>query len=178
MADSLSSAVRFDAVECGEACAVGEPDHYTTRWGFWAGAIGVAACWYGGAAGIHRSLRAWLSARPTPTRPAQAAQLGAVAARCASLARELAEAGAAIDADPTDRSGRLRGRALAVRHVVYEGCLEVLDRAARAGRTSYLTGDRSVARRMADLPVYLCQHHPDEDVEELGRDDGLRREQP
>src|SRR6185312_11751898 len=47
MAASDSRTVQFHDVM---AAAVGEPGQYVARPGFWHGGIGVAACWYGGAA--------------------------------------------------------------------------------------------------------------------------------
>jgi hypothetical protein len=175
MADSLSASVRFEAVAVPARAAVGGAGFYTARPGFWAGSVGVAACWYGGALGIQRSLTTALmrlpvgAATPGPA-PHQLAHFGAVVARVGAMEATLAAAAAELDADPLDGSGGARLRALRVRHLVYEGCLEVLDHAARAGRTSLLTGDAAVARRVADLPVYLSQHHPDADLEALGRD--------
>jgi alkylation response protein AidB-like acyl-CoA dehydrogenase len=173
MAESLSAAVRFREVRVEEAATVGPPGFYTDRPGFWAGAAGVAACWYGGADGVLRALTATLR----PADPAGAApgphllaHLGAAAVRCRSLAAALTAAAAEIDRDPDDRTGSARLRALSLRHLVYEGCGEVLDRASRAGRTSLLTSDRAAARRLADLPVYLSQHHPDDALVAIGLD--------
>jgi hypothetical protein len=173
MADSLSAAVCFDGVRVAEDAAVGPPGFYVERPGFWIGSAGVAACWYGGAAGVLEGLATTLRAadRSGTGRspgPQQLAHLGAAAVRGAAMAAALTAAADEIDRDPRDRRGSARLRALALRHLVHDGCLEVLDRAGRAGRTSLLTGDRSVARRVADLPVYLSQHHPDDALVALG----------
>ena len=53
MAGTASGDVQFDGAR---AIALGEPRAYTERPGFMHGAAGVAACWYGGAAGIARHL--------------------------------------------------------------------------------------------------------------------------
>jgi hypothetical protein len=58
MAGSGMEDVEFTAAP---AAAVGAPRAYLNRVGFWYGAIGVAACWYGGAVAIGRPL--WESAR-------------------------------------------------------------------------------------------------------------------
>ena len=173
MADSLSGAVRFGDVRVDEAAAIGPPGFYTARPGFWAGSAGVAACWYGGADGVLRALTATLHrADPASAAPGPhvLAHLGAAAVRCRSLAAALTAAAAEIDRDPDDRTGSARLRALSLRHLVYEGCGEVLDRASRAGRTSLLTSDGAAARRLADLPVYLSQHHPDDALVAIGLD--------
>ena len=52
MADSQSETLRFGGPAVPTDCAVGEAGFYLERPGFWFGAIGVAACWYGGAAGL------------------------------------------------------------------------------------------------------------------------------
>ena len=49
MAATESLEVVFDGVTVGEADSVGPPGFYLERPGFWHGAVGVAACWYGGA---------------------------------------------------------------------------------------------------------------------------------
>ena len=42
--------------ECAGATAIGEPGRYLSRPGFWAGAVGVAACWHGGTVRGGRSI--------------------------------------------------------------------------------------------------------------------------
>ena len=62
MAESDTRAVQFS---CGRAIAVGGPGEYLDRPGFWHGAIGVSACWLGGA----RAVAAPLYERATDDRP-------------------------------------------------------------------------------------------------------------
>jgi alkylation response protein AidB-like acyl-CoA dehydrogenase len=73
MAGSGTEDVEFAAAP---AVAVGAPRAYLNRIGFWYGAIGVAACWYGGAVGIGRPL--WEAARSGALDPHGQAHLGAV----------------------------------------------------------------------------------------------------
>lgn len=166
MAMSESLDVAID-IAVGHDALVGPPGWYVERPGFWFGSLGVAACWLGGALGLVRALRADLASRPGPD-PHQLAHLGAAAARCGSLARDVGWAAGLIDADPSDPGREIRGVALEVRHLVEDGCLEVLTHVGRAGGAGPLCHDRAQARRLADLPVYIRQHHAERDTEGLG----------
>lgn len=164
MARTDSLEVDFDGVELDDDAAIGAPGFYLARPGFWHGAIGVAACWYGGALGAARMLRAYLGDHEPD--PHQLAHLGAVAAACHAMQLALDDAAREIDRDPRASA---RTRALVVRAVVEQGCQDVLARAGRASGTSPLAFDRRHARRAADLIVYLRQHHAERDLAELGR---------
>lgn len=161
MSASDSRTVRF-----AEAAAtpVGGSGDYTERAGFWHGAIGVAACWQGGATGVAGALYA-AADRRHPADPHLLAHLGAVDARLAAAAALLERAAAAIDADPR---ADMRADALRVRAVVEETAREVLDRTGRALGAGPLCQDGAHARRVADLTVYLRQHHAESDLAELG----------
>ncbi len=167
MADTDSTDVVFDGLTVPNAARIGDHGFYTSRPGFWHGAVGVAACWFGGALGAFAMLRRHLAGRCSDAH--QLAHLGAVAARCAALGASMDTAARAIDADPHDLAGRARSTALIVRHEVEQGCQEVLARVGRASGTSPLVFDRAHARRAADLPVYLRQHHAERDSESLGK---------
>ena len=60
-------------------------------------------------------------------------------------------------------------RALTVRHLVEQTCREILDRAARAAGPGPLAFDAAHAQRVADLTVYLRQHHGERDLEAMAR---------
>lgn len=162
MASTQSLDVLLDDVFVPGERAAGGPGFYLDRPGFWYGAVGVAACWYGGALGAYRMLRAHLSRLDASDH--QVAHFGAVAAACDSMWRSLAHAAGRIDAAMLGRED-----ALVARHVVEQGCQEVLLRVGRASGTAPLTFDRAHARRAADLPVYLRQHHAERDLTALGR---------
>jgi alkylation response protein AidB-like acyl-CoA dehydrogenase len=162
MAATESLDVVLDAVAVPGERAVGEPGFYVARRGFWHGAVGVAACWYGGALGAYRMLRAHL--QRVDAGDHQVAHFGAVAASCDAMWACLEHAARRID-----RGELQRTHALVVRHVVEQGCQEVLLRVGRASGTTPLTFDRAHARRAADLPVYLRQHHAERDLAALGR---------
>lgn len=166
MRDSDTYDVRFDRVEIDAHAAVGDPGWYLHRRGFWVGGAGVAACWYGGALGALRALRAAVGRRGED--PYGAAHLGAADALCAAMWALLNATAAAIDADVDTPA--LRHRAWQVRAAVDRLAPEVLRHAERGIGSGGLTGDPWMARRAADLPVYLRQHHAEADLAALGAD--------
>lgn len=163
MAASASLSVDLSGVP---AVAVGSPLAYLDRPGFWPGAAGVAACWYGGAVGAGRTLLA--AARARDLGPHALAHLGAVDAVIGGLAAELRTAAGEIDDDPADRTGRAELTARRLRARVEAGAAEVLDRVGRALGAGPLCLDRVHAQRAADLPVYLRQSHAERELADLG----------
>ncbi len=163
MAGSDTLDVRFAAIP---AEPVGAPGRYIDRPGFGHGGAGVAACWYGGARGVGRILLAAAAARDVG--PHALAHLGAVdiALHTASTVLDVAAAG--IDADPDDGSGGGRLRALRVRAFTEAAATEVMQRVGRALGAGPLCHDEAHARRVADLTVYLRQHHAERNLAELG----------
>ncbi len=166
MARSDTFDVTLDDVVIAGSCRIGGGNWYVERPGFWQGSIGVAACWWGGASGVARALES-TAAGDDPHRDAHR---GAVAARLWSLRLALAAAAAHIDSDPFDEAGATRTLALAVRHLVERGSVEVIDRVGRALGAAPLCWDAAHANRVADLTVYLRQHHGERDLAELGLD--------
>ncbi|MBW4078355.1 MAG: acyl-CoA dehydrogenase [Acidobacteria bacterium] len=166
MADSVSETLEFAGPVIPESCAVGGPDFYTTRPGFWFGAAGVAACWYGGACGLVNNLINSLPAVPSEH---VLADLGKAVAHIESMHDVLKSAADAIDRDPQDVEERAHYRALVVRQVVHDAAMEVLVRVGAAGGARPLCHDLDQSRRAADLFVYLSQHHGGSDATELGQ---------
>lgn len=163
MGGSDSGPVRFDSAP---AVPVGGPGQYVDRPGFWHGAIGVAACWYGGAAGVADALLA--QARAGRADPHALAHLGAVDVALHGAGAALWEAAAEIDADPQDDSGRGQARAMRVRAVVEDACDEVLRHVGRATGAGPHGRDAAFSRRVADLTVFLRQSHAESDLAQLG----------
>jgi hypothetical protein len=167
MAGSATVDVAFDAVELTDDAAVGPPDFYLSRVGFWRGAAGVAAVWLGGA-----EAAAAIVAGRAGRDPHRLAHLGAIQARLVSLNLLLATVARAIDAN--DLEPRAFERLVRILRVEIEaGATEVLERTGRATGADPLCHDLAHARRAADLPVYLRQTHAETDLAALG---GLEQE--
>jgi len=159
MGASDSGAVDFVGVP---AVRVGEPGAYLTRSGFWHGAIGVAACWYGGAVAVADELR-----RRVGDDPFRLAHLGAVDAALYAANCVLDVAADEVDRDPADGHAALI-RARRVRAVVEAAATETVDRVGRALGAGPLCADRIHAQLVADLTVYLRQSHAEHDLADLG----------
>lgn len=163
-----STPVAFDAVP---ATPVGGPGWYLERPGFWWGGVGVAACWYGGAVALARSL--WARAAGGDDRLV-AMHLGAVDARLADARRALAEAARLVDGGPADAAAGppadVPGPVVAqrVRATVARTCEEVLERVGHALGPAPLALDPVHAKRVADLQVYVRQQHAERDDASLG----------
>lgn len=153
-----SGPVRFDSVP---ATPVGEPGWYLTRPGFAWGGIGVAACWHGGAVGIARTVHAAAAAKPNPF---LLEHLGSIDELLQSSRRALAEAADLIDTgDPEPKVLAKR-----VRATVARACEEILARSGHALGPAPLALDRAHAKRVADLGLYVRQHHAEKDLASLG----------
>ena len=163
MAGSDTLDVRFDGIP---AEPVGAPGGYIRRPGFAHGGAGVAACWFGGARAVGRTLLAAAAQRDVG--PHALAHLGAVDIALSTAKTVLDQAAAQIDADPDDRAGGGRARALRVRALVEATCAEVMNRVGRALGAGPLSHDEAHSRRVADLTVYIRQHHAERDLAELG----------
>src|SRR5580704_4624744 len=149
MAASDTQDVRFADIA---AEPVGGPGGYTHRPGFAHGGAGVAACWYGGARGVGRTLLAAAAERDVG--PHALAHLGAVDIALHTARSALDAAAAGIDADPADREGGGRLRALRLRALVGATATEVMHRVGRALGVGPLSHDEAHSRRVADLTVY------------------------
>lgn len=148
------------------AAAVGAPGWYLERPGFAWGAVGVAACWYGGSLALVEQLRTSLRRRADPDR-ILAMNLGRADAALFAAGSCLEIAAAAMD------SGNAEGQigallAARVRAVVAGAAESVLADVGHALGPAPLAFDETYARRTADLEIYLGQHHGDRDVAELG----------
>ena len=163
MAGSDTLDVRFAGIP---AEPVGGPGGYVDRPGFAHGGAGVAACWYGGARGVGRTLLAAAAERDIG--PYAHAHLGAVDVALSTAKTVLDVAAGQIDADPDDRQDGGRRRALRVRAFVEAVSTEVMQRVGRALGAGPLCHDEAHSRRVADLTVYVRQHHAERNLAELG----------
>jgi alkylation response protein AidB-like acyl-CoA dehydrogenase len=147
------------------AVPVGADDWYLSRPGFSWGGIQVAACWFGGAVGVARRLRAAAAAREPDQ--IMLAHLGAVDLALLGAGAALADAAAAID---RGEAGGAAGTLLAarVRGIVARTVDEVLSRTGHALGPAPLALESRHARRTADLTLYVRQHHAERDDAALG----------
>ncbi len=159
MAETRSVDVRFEQTP---ATQLGGSNAYVHRPGFWHGGAGIAACWWGGAAGIGRMTRRFVGQRDDPHAKAH---LGAIDAALTAGAAVLREAAGWIDANP---NADAQPCAMRVRAVVEDAANRVLHHAGRATGAGPLCRDARFARAMADLPVYLRQSHAERDLAALG----------
>jgi alkylation response protein AidB-like acyl-CoA dehydrogenase len=144
---------------------VGPPGSYLTRPGFWIGAIGVAACWRGGTGTVAAPL--YEKARRTGAGDSLLlAHLGAVHTALAESSAALRGAAGQVDRRPTADHSLL---ALTVRQTVERNAVHVIDHVGRALGPAPLAHDRRHAATVADLTVYIRQHHGDRDLAEIGR---------
>ncbi|MBV9821247.1 MAG: acyl-CoA dehydrogenase [Actinobacteria bacterium] len=158
----VSTPVRFEAVA---AEPVGAAGWYLRRPGFAFGGIRVAACWYGGARAVRDHLHAALADRPQPD-PIRQVALGRADVACWSAGLALEHAAAAIDA------GGLAGPAAELlaartRAVVADAVETVLTESGHALGPAPLAFDEAHARRVADLQLYVRQHHAERDLAAL-----------
>ena len=166
LADTTTWTVRFDDVEVPASDAIGPPGFYTDRPGFWHGSVGVAAVWAGGAEGLAENLVRATHAHD----PVALTHVGAVHAASWNLRATLKVAATEIDDDPGDQHRTGLVRALTVRHLVERTIVGLIDRCGRALGASPLALDAGHARRVADLSLYIRQHHADHDLALIGRE--------
>ncbi|HEU5265713.1 MAG TPA: hypothetical protein VFU35_03390 [Jatrophihabitans sp.] len=146
------------------AVAVGSANWYLTRDGFAWGGTGVAACWYGGALGLADTLYRTAMGR---RRPLDALHVGTVDAHLHAAAAALRDAAVRID---SGAAGGADGELLAmrVRAVVAEAVEHALRQVGHALGPAPLAFDAEYAARVADLELYVRQHHAERDLDALG----------
>jgi alkylation response protein AidB-like acyl-CoA dehydrogenase len=156
-----SVAVRFDRAP---AEPVGGPGWYLTRPGFAWGGMGVAACWHGGARGL---LAALLRAAAERGDDLTAMHAGLADAALWASAASLGRAAALIDAgQAAGDAGQVLG--LRVRAVTASAAERAIRQAWHALGPAPLAFSEEHARRVADLELYVRQHHAERDLARLG----------
>lgn len=153
-----SAPVHLDRVP---AVPVGGTDWYLRRAGFAWGGMGVAACWFGGAVGLYRTLHR-NAQRRSPDQLALA-WLGEADRLLAAARHSLDIAAARVDAHTCGwiKAHRLRGQMAQLGNCMLEICHAALG-------PGPLAFDEEYARRVADLTIYLRQHHASRDDAALG----------
>lgn len=143
---------------------VGAVGWYLTRPGFAWGGMGVAACWLGGAMGVASTLRRFASRRRDDL---TAMHLGAAEVAVHGARSVLTAAAHDVDAGRADGAAGAT-RALLVRSVVADAVERVLRAAGHAMGPAPLAFDADHAARVADLELYVRQHHAERDLAALG----------
>ncbi len=164
MAGSDTRSVQFTNAH---AVVVGDPGQYLDRPGFWHGAIGVAACWLGGARKVAEPL--YRCAGGESADAYSLAHLGAVDAALAAGDAMMEAAATQVDSDPFDRAGTAQLLARRIRATVEHAADEAITRTGRALGPGPLCQDGRHAQRVADLSIYIRQSHAERDLAELGR---------
>ncbi|WP_028936204.1 acyl-CoA dehydrogenase family protein [Pseudonocardia spinosispora] len=156
MARSDTLDVRFADVTVERT--VGGPGWYTERPGFALGGGGVAAVWWGGAAGVLRGAFQHLRDRePDQHQLAHLGELHALVVAARALLRDTADG---IDAAPAGD----HGVAIATtRSAVERSCRDVVDRVPRILGPGVWSGDGRLSTQLADLQMYVRQHHGERD---------------
>jgi alkylation response protein AidB-like acyl-CoA dehydrogenase len=166
MRDSDTRSVQFSGAA---GMPVGRPGQYLDRPGFWHGAMGVAACWLGGARAVAGALyRAVADEHGRGSGDVHMhAHLGAVDAALAAAEATLVSAAWYVDAEPAGERSELIARR--VRAVVEHAADEAITRTGRALGAKPLALDGRHAQRVADLSIYVRQSHAEHDLAALGR---------
>lgn len=159
---SRSLTVDVDTV-ASEQSQVGHVDFYLSRPGFAVGGLAVAAVWAGGARQVVDTVAA--SLRQFPTTPHQHRRLGLMehSAWVAELA--VSSTGAGLDTLAPDLAAALIARA---RTAVVLACDTVLAEAPLIVGPGGLSRNPRLARVLADLGIYVRQHHLDNELTRLG----------
>lgn len=147
------------------AVPVGAPQWYLDRPGFGWGGIGVAAVWFGGANAIRDRLIRTLTEQ-TPTDVSRM-QLGAVDVAQYGAGASLRDGAVQIDGGSAE-SGAGALLAARIRAVVADAAERTLGTAGHALGPAPLAFDEEHARRVADLQLYLRQHHGERDLADIG----------
>jgi alkylation response protein AidB-like acyl-CoA dehydrogenase len=160
---SDSGDVRLDDVPVTGDQLVGAAGWYVSRPGFALGGAGVAAVWLGGCAAVEDSVVAYLRERGDADEH-QRAHLGAVHTAISAADAQLAHAASTVDEGAAD----LPLLAALCRAGAERAAREVLDRAPEITGPTALCRDRRFAQQLADLLVYVRQHHGARDLAGLG----------
>ncbi|WP_347455848.1 acyl-CoA dehydrogenase [Acinetobacter thermotolerans] len=155
-----TAAVTFDKVQ---AKLISKPNYYLDRAGFWHGAAGVAACWYGATAKLAGFLKQAMQHQSNAFREMY---LGEVSSKLYASQALFYEAAKQIDAD-LKHSHELIVRSL--RAEVENTALAVLELTGKALGAAPYCQQADFARCAADLPVFIRQSHAAFDLQRIGQ---------
>lgn len=140
---------------------VGQPNIYLERPGFWHGAAGVAACWYGAAVRLASFLQESCQANPNPFKKLY---LGELAQQLAITKQYFQYVAELIDHQPLlshEREIRI------LRAQTEHCCQSVVEQVGKALGARPFCEDATFAQLMADLPVFIRQSHAAFDYEQI-----------
>lgn len=170
-----SGTVHFSQVP---AEPLGGDNWYFSRPGFAWGGMGVAACWLGGAVGVARDYRDSLIAAAGSGREPDQIALAALgetdriltsALQYLARTASLIDAGAGTGKDKPGIGPSEWSEALRVRGTVASAVERVLILVTSNRGPAPLAFDEPYAKRMADLALYVRQHHGMRDDAQLGK---------
>ena len=146
-----------------KAEAVGAPDAYLNRAGFWHGAAGVAACWFGATLRLAQDLQ--LSYRHKP-HDYKAMYLGDVLRIIEATRHQIYAVAHLIDEQPTE-THQYAIRALRAQ---VEDCAEQVSKlVGKALGAAPFCQSEDFAIRMADLSVFIRQSHAAFDLQHIAQ---------
>lgn len=140
---------------------IASPNAYLDRPGFWHGAAGVAACWYGAAVRLMAELQHSCLTTPNPFKKMY---LGQLAAQLGVTRQYFQHVAQLIDSQPKlshEREVRI------LRAQTEQCCLAVIEGVGKALGARPFCEQASFARLMADLPVFIRQSHAAFDNEQI-----------
>ena len=142
---------------------ISKPNYYLERHGFWHGAAGVAACWFGATLKLARFLKHAIHHKSNPFKEMY---LGEVSSKLYATRALFHETAKLIDADPK-HNHELIIRAL--RAQVEDTTLAVLELCGKALGAAPYCQQADFARCAADLPVFIRQSHAAFDLQRIGQ---------
>ncbi len=143
---------------------VGPESFYLSRPGFVLGGLQVAAVWAGGVASVVELVAS--SLRDFPASAHQLRRLGAMEQAALMAETALEHAVRRVTVSQTVPIADIT----ATRSAVVAAGDQVVDEAGRIVGPGGLSSHARLARTVADLAIYLRQHHLDRTLEELGRE--------
>lgn len=154
-----TATVTFDHVA---ATQVGAPNAYLDRVGFWHGAAGVAACWYGATASLASYLIESYQQKPNDYK---AMYLGQISSDLAVSRQYLHQVAYLIDSQPEDN------HELAIRQLrtnIEQLARQVIETVGQALGAAPFCSNAHFATLSADLTVFIRQSHGAFDLQRIG----------
>lgn len=148
---------------CASADVVGPSSFYLSRPGFVVGGLGVAAVWAGGAQAVVELVADELRAfQPSPH---QMRRLGEMEQASWQARTAVLSTAARL---PDLATSRLAREVAQARTAVVRACDEVAQQATHVVGPGGLSRNARLSRTLADLTVYVRQHHTDSELAALG----------